>query len=81
MIDPFTSEVYTWSDKYGDILIPKQYLEKYLGNTIIIILLFLLGLTIPRGVQIFQSQSTVNRSWSTAIIGDRGLIIAMNIVT
>ena len=34
-----------------------------------------------RGVQIIQPWSTVNKSWSTAIFGDRGSIIPMNIVT
>ena len=33
-----------------------------------------------RGVHIVQSQRTVNKSWSTAVCGGRGSIIAMNIV-
>ena len=46
------------------------------SNGIVIAVVLALG----RGVQIFQSRSPVNTSWSTAIFGDRGSITSMNIV-
>ena len=46
------------------------------------VLFFLTGVALNRirGVEIFHSRATVNTSWTTAIYGGRGSIIAMIIV-